>query len=138
MTDYFGETAVLPTAEPTREELSIQINTLQREVERLGRYVALSNDLQLKIDNVKGYMANIYSEDGEIDDRVRDIAGYLDIPLTKNISGTASIEISWTAQVPIDFDADSIDISFDVDCGSYEADDFDWQTENEEVNGEDA
>ena len=94
------------------------------------------DELRQKIENVKGYIADIYSEDGEIDERVKDIARLLDIELTKRISGDATFTISWSAQVQIDFDADDFELSFDVDCDTYEAEDFDWQEENTEVNAE--
>lgn len=94
------------------------------------------SELSQKIANVKGYIADIYSEDGEIDERVKDIARLLDIELTKRISGSAEFSISWSAQVPIDFDADDFELSFDVDCDTYEAEDFDWQEENTSVDAE--
>ena len=96
------------------------------------------NEFRTKISNVKGVIADVYSEDGEIPDCLVDIARILDIELTKQISGTASFEISWTAQVPLDFDPDDFEISFDVNCDTYEAEDFSWDEENTEVNAEDA
>ena len=94
-------------------------------------------ELQQRIANVKGHLFDMYSENGEIDEDVREIARLLDITLTKEIQGTAVCEISWTASVPLDFDADDFEISFDVNCETYEAEDFDYNEDNCEVSGED-
>lgn len=96
------------------------------------------NEFRTKIIGVKGVISDVYSEDGEIPDHLIDIARILEIELTKAISGTASFEISWYAQVPLDFDPDDFEISFDVNCETYEAEDFSWEEENTEVNAEDA
>lgn len=95
------------------------------------------HDLRIKIGNAGGVISDYYSENGEITDELRDIANYLGIPLTKSIGGTATYEISWTAQVPLDFDPEDFEITFDVNCETYEADDFEWNEENTEVNAED-
>lgn len=127
--------------EPTREELSLQINTLQREVERLtnvnNSYYSTISEHRLKIDNVKGLIRDYISAGDQIEDQTREICDLLDIELTKTISGTAIYEISWSATVPLDFDADSMEISFDVNCESYEVEDFDWNEDNCEVHGSD-
>lgn len=94
-------------------------------------------ELQQKIANFKGYLFDLYSENGHIEDEIRYIAELLDITLMKEIAGTATFEISWTAQVPLDFDADDFEISFDVNCETYDAEDFDWNEDNCEVSGED-
>ena len=94
-------------------------------------------ELQQKIANVKGYFFDIYSECGEIADELKEIARLLDITLMKEIAGAALCEISWTAQVPLDFDADDFEISFDVNCETYEAEDFDYTEDNTAVCGED-
>lgn len=128
---------------PNLDEYRTVLAEKQRLTDDLERvrqmYQSSNNTLQeyrQKIANVKGYISDIYSEDGEIDERVKDIARLLDIELTKRISGTADFSISWSAQVPIDFNADDFEISFDVDCETYEAEDFDWQEENTEVHAE--
>lgn len=140
MTDFvIDHTPAL--AEPTREELSLRINTLEREVERLNFNFTnanqRANEAEQKIDNVKGYFADMVSAGDALTSEMKDIADLLEIELTKTISGTAIYEISWSATVPLDFDADSMEISFDVECESYEAEDFDWNEDNCEVNGSD-
>jgi hypothetical protein len=127
--------------EPTREELSLRINTLEREVERLNFNFTnanqRANDAEQKIENVRGLIQDYVSAGDRIEDQTKEICDLLDIELTKTISGTAIYEISWSATVPLDFDADSMEISFEVECESYEAEDFDWNEDNCEVNGSD-
>ena len=95
------------------------------------------NELQQKIANVKGHIFDMYSMNGDIDEDTKAIADLLDITLLKEIQGTATCEISWTAMVPLNFDADDFEISFSVDCDTYEAEDFDYNEDNCEVSGED-
>jgi len=95
------------------------------------------SEIQMKVDAVKGFIADLYSMNGEIDDDIKEIAGYLDIELTKSVTGTATFEISFTAEVPLDFDTDDFELSFDVNCDSYEADNFEWSEENVDVDCED-
>lgn len=95
------------------------------------------NDLRRKIENVRGHIMDIYSMSGSLDDDIKEIAGYLDISLTKRISGTATYEISFSAEVPLDFDADDLELSFSVECESYEAESFTWDEEDTNVNAED-
>ena len=95
------------------------------------------NELQQKIANVKGHIFDMYSMNGEIDEDTKMIADLLDITLLKEIQGTALCEISWTALVPLNFDACDMEISFSVECDTYEAEDFDYNEDNTEVSGED-
>lgn len=95
------------------------------------------SELQQKIANVKGYIFDLYSMNGDIDAEIKEIAELLDITLLKEVQGTATYEISWTALVPLNFDADDLEISFEVSCDSYEAEDFEWNEDNCEVSGED-
>jgi hypothetical protein len=140
MTDQILDLIDTPLNEPTRGEMSIQINTLQREVERLqtncDSFRRRAEELVTKIANVKGYISDIYCENGRLDDDIKEIAGYLDIALTKEISGTAVFEISFIARIPLDMDPDDFEISFDVNNETYEAEDFDWNEENTSVSAE--
>lgn len=95
------------------------------------------NELQQKIANVKGHIFDMYSMNGSVDDDIKEIAELLGITLMKQIAGTSTCEISWTAMVPLDFDAEDMEISFDVNCDSYEADDFECHVEDIDVTGED-
>jgi septal ring factor EnvC (AmiA/AmiB activator) len=109
------------------ENAEMSRNSFQRQL----------GEIQMKVDAVRGYIADLYSSNGEIDDDIKEIAGYLDIELTKEISGTATFEISFTAQVPLDFDADDFELSFDVSCDTYEAEDFEWNEDDTSISAED-
>lgn len=113
--------------------LKVQVERAQRNHEFAAGQV---RSLVQEIDSVQGYIRDLYSENGEIPDYVEEIAGYLGIEMTKEIAGTATYTISFTAQVPLDFDADDIEISFDVSCDSYDVEEFDWTEENIEVEAE--
>jgi hypothetical protein len=69
---------------------------------------------------------DLYSMNGEIDDDIKMIATLLDIELTKRITGTMTIEVEFTADVPLDFDNYDFDLSYDISCDSIEADNFEW------------
>ena len=120
----------------TVEIASLESN-LQHATNMREHWERKHNELQQKIANVKGHMFDLYSMNGDLDDEIKEIADLLDITLMKEIQGTATFEISWTAQVPLGFDADDFEISFDVNCETYEAEEFDWNEDNCEVNGED-
>jgi hypothetical protein len=132
---------MLNTPAPTVEDLTNKIATLEAEVLRLNNnwnFVTNDrNELRQKIDNVQGYIMDMASAGDTITSEIKDIADLLDIELMKEISGTALFEISWSAKVPFDFDADDMEISFSVECESYEAEEFDWSEDNTEVHGED-
>jgi hypothetical protein len=138
--NVFNTTIAPQALDPTREELSIQINILQREVERLQSNWESSRsraeELTTKINNVRGHIMDVYSMNGSIDEDIEQIATYLDIELTKRISGTATFEISFSADVPLGFDTRNFEISFDVDCDTYEAENFSWETEAHDVNAD--
>jgi len=95
-----------------------------------------ARDLERKIGNAAGVIRDYISENGEVTDELGDIAKYLDVPLTKEIVGTATYEITFTARVPLDFEPSDLEVTFDVDCDSYEAEDFSWNEDNCEVNAE--
>lgn len=137
MTDQILDLIDTPLNEPTRGEMSIQINTLQREVERLqtncDSFRRRAEELNIKIGNAAGVIRDYISENGDITDELRDIAEYLDISLTKEISGTATFEISFTARIPLDMDPSDFEISFDVNNETYQAEDFDWDEEDTSI-----
>jgi hypothetical protein len=114
--------------------------TLKAEILRLEQNVTWfrdqTNEAQRKINNAAGVIRDYISENGEVTDELRDIANYLGVELTKEIAGTAIYEITFTARVPLDFDPSDLEVTFDVDCNSYEAEDFDWNEDNCEVNAE--
>jgi len=131
-----------PIQDPTREELSIQINTLQREVERLQMNFDAARrrneDLNNKINNVRGHIMDLFSMNGELDEDIQEIAALLDIELTKRVEGTATIEINFSFEAPLGFDVDSFELSVDVESNSYEVDNFEWSEDSVDISCEEA
>ena len=130
-----------PTSAPA------SIDEMQAEITNLKQSLATAenmrehwerkhNELQQKIANVKGHIFDMYYMNGSVDDDIIAIAELLDITLMKEIQGTASFEISFTAQVPLDFDPEDFEISFDVNCEEYDAEDFDWNEEHTSIHAE--
>lgn len=124
-----------------RSGFETEITNLTAQVDRMiadrTHWQNKHTELVVKIENVRGYIMDDLSVNGEMDENLKEIADLLDITLTKTISGTATLEISWRAEVPLDFDGDDFELSFDVDCQSYEADNFEWDTVDESVVCED-
>lgn len=120
-----------------RDDLIIQIQNLTGKLENSemyrGSFQRQLEEMKAKIGNVKGFIADLYSMNGDIADDIKEIAEMLDIELTKAITGTATFEISFTAQVPLDFDTSDFELSFDVNCDSYEADDFEWNEDDTNI-----
>lgn len=87
-----------------------------------------------QIQNVKEYITEVYQETDLVPDSLAEVARILEIQLTKLISGEATFTISWTAQVPLDFDPDDMEITFSVDCQS-DVEDFEWLEESTDVYG---
>ena len=87
-----------------------------------------------KIANVKEYITEVYQETDLVPESLAEVARILEIQLTKPISGDATFTISWTAQVPLDFDPDDMEITFSVDCQS-DVEDFEWLEESTDVYG---
>ena len=132
---------LLDDVSPTPEQMLAQIQNLTTRLENAemarNSFQRQLSEISMKVDAVKGFIADIYSSNGEIDDDIKQIAEYLDIELTKSITGTATFQISFTAQVPLDFDADDLEISFSAECDSYEAEDFEWNEDDTTVEAED-
>ena len=131
---------LLDDVSPTPEQMIAQIDNLTRKLEiaenQKSAYLRQLNEIKDQVTNVKNHIFEIYAMNGEIDEDTKMIADLLDITLLKEIQGTALCEISWTAQVPLDFDADDFEISFDVNCEEYDAEDFDWNEEHTSVHAE--
>jgi len=79
-----------------------------------------------KIANVKEYISEVYMETGYVEDELQHIAELLEISLTKRIAGTATINITWEAQAPLDFDPSDLDLIFSVDVSSSDIEDFEY------------
>lgn len=142
MIDLSSELPHVPN-DPIGEDfanLHNEIDTLKAEILRLEQnknyWYEQHKELNYKVDGVKGVISDYISENGEVTDELKEIARILDMTLTKEIAGTAIYEITFTARVPLDFDPSDLEVTFDVDCNSYEAEDFDWNEDNCEVNAE--
>ena len=141
----FFPTSAPAMAEETRQEIidrqSAEITNLKQSLANAenmrGHWERRYNELHQKIMNVKGHIFDMYSMNGEIDEDTKAIADLLDITLMKEIQGTATCEITWTAQVPLDFDADDFEISFDVNCDTYEAESFEYNEDSVDISAED-
>lgn len=135
-------------AEETLREMldkaSVQINTLEREVERLTNnweYVSkVKAELLQKIDNVKGIFLDLASEGEEITETLSEIARMLDISLTREVNVSVTVTFSGTATVPLDMNIDDIasDVSFSFDEGygsdiewDISEDDQDWDIQED-------
>lgn len=126
--------------EMTRDEAFAEVANLRRMLEIVQKdkssFYRQLLEIQTQVRNVRGHIEDIYSMNGEIDEDIKAIAELLDITLTKKISGEATFTISFTVDIPLGMDPDDFELSFDVDCDTYEADNFDWCEENTEVNAE--
>lgn len=85
-----------------------------------------------QIQSVKEYITEVYQETDLVPESLAEVARILEIQLTKLISGEATFTISWTAQVPLEFDPDDMEITFSVDCQS-DVEDFEWLEESTDI-----
>ena len=90
-----------------------------------------------KIDNVRNHIMDCYSIRGEIGQDLTGVAELLEIELTKHITGTMTIEVEFSADVPLDFDNDDISLSYEISCDSMDIDNFDYSEVNAEWTVED-
>ena len=110
---------LLDDVEPTREQLSFQINTLQREVERLQMNFdsarSRNEELNLKINNVRGHIKDVYDMNGDLDEDLMEIARMLDISLTKQYAVEITVTYRGNVEIPISEDIDDLSdhISFE-------------------------
>ena len=137
-----------PTSTPAMQEEIASYNEAWASINNLKQSLATAENmrghwerkaqgLSTQIANVKGYIFDMLSMNGSIDEDIKAIAELLDITLTKTISGSATLEISWTAEVPIDFDSEDFEIGFDVECDTYEAENFEWDVVRQDIICED-
>jgi hypothetical protein len=120
-----------PTAANAQiDDLNLRIVTLESNLKSMtDNWSYASNrlaELRTKIENVRGHIWDIYSMNGEVDEDIQAIAELLDISLTKRISGRMTIEIDFSADVPLAFDPDDLELSYEISCDTYEADNFDF------------
>jgi len=106
--------------EPTRDELSIKINTLLRDVERLDNELYLKrcslNQLTEKIDNVKEYILDTYLvSDKSLSEELYNVAEILDINLAKRYAVDVIVTYRGEVEIAIGQDIEDLEdqISFD-------------------------
>jgi len=121
--------------EPTRDELSIKINTLMRDVERLDNELYLKrcslNQLNEKIDNVKEYILETYLvSDKSLSTELYDVAEILDIGLTKRYAVDVVVTYRGEVEIAIGQDIEDLEdqISFDFNVSNGDG----WEIEIEQ------
>ena len=147
---------VFPTSTPAMlEELRAQNERLhaersgfENEIEQLKQknndlsmnYNAatrLKNEMALKIDGVRGYILDVYSETGKIENELMEIAELLDINLTKRVTGTYTIEVEYDFEAPLYFDNDDLELSYTIECDSHDVTGFDYNEISADWSSED-
>jgi hypothetical protein len=117
--------------EPTRDQLSIQINTLQREVERLGNVnESYAADIRRKAGMISEFEDRLKdaAQEEELDsDLAKEFADIFEFELSKKYSIT--INASWSGTITVPFGQDADDLSFDFpfpelsySCNEFEMD----------------
>lgn len=102
-------------AEPTREELSLRINTLEREVERevdLRVRVQVANvEYKNQISEFEDRLKDAVEEQELDGDLAKEFADIFDLTLDKEYR--IEISASWSGTVTVPFGQDVDDLSFD-------------------------
>lgn len=147
---------VFPTSTPAMvEELRAQNERLhaersgfENEIEQLKQknndlsmnYNAatrLKNEMAMKIDGVRGYILDVYSETGKVENELMEIADILGINMTKRVTGTYTIEVEYDFEAPLYFDNDDLELSYTIECDSYEVTGFEWNEISADWSSED-
>jgi hypothetical protein len=129
-----------PAPEPTREALSIQINTLQREVERLGNVnESIAADVRRKAGMISEFEDRLKdaAQEEEIDsDLAAEFAAIFELELSK--SYTITIEASWSGTVTVPFgqDVDDLDLEFQFPTLAYSCDEFELDIDEDNTDFE--
>lgn len=112
-----------------------EIDAMTKEGERMQ---VLINSLQSKVNSfieknnqIKDYIREAYLESDAYDasEILIKVAKILNISLTKRMQGEARICVTYVVEVPIDFDPDSLDLSYTISCDTYEAESFEVSEE---------
>jgi hypothetical protein len=125
----------LDTANVRIADLTKQLYTTDQQKSAYHRQL---NEIKDQVTNVKNHIFDIYSTNGEIDEDIKIIADLLEIVLTRRVEGSASIDISFSFDAPIDFDIDDFELSVDITEDSFEIENFEWNEENVDVYCEEA
>jgi hypothetical protein len=125
----------LDTANVRIADLTKQLYTTDQQKSAYHRQL---NEIKDQVTNVKNHIFEIYAMNGEIDEDIKIIADLLEIVLTRRVEGSASIDISFSFDAPIDFDIDDFELSVDITEDSFEIENFEWNEENVDVYCEEA
>lgn len=123
MFDFRNDSTPAPTAD---EKIAALRDDLDSMTKLYNRADAKVTELHRMIKNVHDHILDVYAMNGNLDDDIKGIAELLDIALTKRITGSYTVEIEFSADVPLDFDNDDFALSYEISCDSYEADNFDF------------
>jgi chromosome segregation ATPase len=123
----------LDTANVRIADLTKQLYTTDQQK---SAYHSQLNEIKDQVTNVRNHIFEIYAMNGEIDEDIKIIADLLEIVLTRRVEGTASIEVSFSFDAPIDFDIDDFELSIDVTEDSFEIENFEWNEERIDIDCE--
>ena len=123
MFDFRNDSTPAPTADDKIAALRADLDSMTKLYNRADAKVT---ELHRMIKNVHEYIMDIYATNGSLDEDIKGIAELLDIALTKRITGSYTVEIEFSADVPLDFNNDDFALSYEIDCDTYEADNFDF------------
>ena len=147
---------VFPTSTPAMlEELRAQNERLhaersgfENEIEQLKQknndlsmnynaVIRLRNELSMKIEGVRGYILDVYSETGKVENELLEIADILDINMTKRVTGVYNIQVEYDFEAPLYFDNDDLELSYTIECESYDVTGFDYNEISADWSSED-
>ena len=107
---------------------SLSAYEVQQAVSRVGHYRTTVNNLEAGISQVKDYLIENYEDLG---DHAKEIAEFLGIELTREVS--VDIHVTVTATLTIPADKDVSDLSYDLEF-SLESTDSDVELEEYDIN----
>ena len=110
-----------------------EIDELKKRLENTDR---LLNDYRYKVNNVEGYIRDIISMEGDLPEEMKEVARMLDIELVRHVEGTITIEVSYSLDLPLGIEIEDLDFSADVECDTYEAENFEWNEDMIDHTGE--
>jgi hypothetical protein len=124
--------------EPTRDELSIKINTLLRDVERLDNELYIKrcslNQLTEKIDNVKEYILDTYLvSDKSLSEELYNVAEILDINLAKRYAVDVIVTYRGEVEIAIGQDIEDLENQISFDFNVSNGDGWEIEIEQDEV-----
>ena len=137
MTDMTDYPISFNTTEPTRDELSLRINTLEREVERLGNVnESLGSDIRRKagmISEFEDRLKEVVEEQGIDNDLAKEFADIFEFSFTKTYNITITATWSGTVEVPFGADVDDLSVQVDYPTTNYDSDEFDLNVDEDGV-----